>query len=105
MSSDRERRRKLYITGFSSRDDEHDIKKVFKKYGKIDEVSWKGRFCFLVYDYILIVKSYRDSNDAERAIRKLNKESLHGHTLLVEFARSRGANDGSCYNCGKKGHL
>ena len=48
MSSDRERRRKLYITGFSSRDDEHDIKKSFKKYGKIDEVSWKGRFCFLV---------------------------------------------------------
>ena len=48
MSSSSERRRKVYVAGYSSRDDEHDIKKAFKKYGKIEEVSWKGRFCFVV---------------------------------------------------------
>lgn len=47
-SSSSERRRKVYVAGYSSRDDEHDIKKAFKKYGKIDEISWKGRFCFVV---------------------------------------------------------
>jgi hypothetical protein len=51
MSSSRERRRKVYVAGYSSRDDEHDIKKVFKKYGKIEEVSMKGRFCFVVNIY------------------------------------------------------
>jgi arginine/serine-rich splicing factor 7 len=48
-------RRKIYVTGYSSRDDEKDIKKLFKKYGKIDEVSWKGRFCFIViFNFFLI---------------------------------------------------
>jgi arginine/serine-rich splicing factor 7 len=103
-SSSSERRRKVYVAGYSSRDDEHDIKKAFKKYGKIEEISWKGRFCFVVFD-LNKMKTFRESKDAERAIRKLHKESLHGHTLVVEFARSRGANDGSCYNCNKKGHL
>lgn len=51
MSSSSESRRKVYVAGYSSRDDEHDIKKAFKKYGTIEEVSWKGRFCFVVQSY------------------------------------------------------
>jgi hypothetical protein len=41
----------------------------------------------------------RESDEAERAVRKLHRSSLH------ELAKERGANDGSCYSCGKKGHL
>ena len=48
-------------------------------------------FCGCVF---ILLKIFRDSKDAERAIRKLHKEQLHGHSLTVEFARSRGANDG-----------
>lgn len=48
MSSSKDNKRKLYVTGYSQRDDESDIKKAFKKYGSIDEISWKGRFCFIV---------------------------------------------------------
>jgi len=40
--------RRIYITGYSAKEDEHDIKKIFKKYGKIDEFSWKGKYCFVV---------------------------------------------------------
>lgn len=42
-------RRRIYITGYSSKEDPHDIKKIFKKYGKIEEFSWKGKFCFIVF--------------------------------------------------------
>ena len=56
MSSSSERRRKVYVAGYSSRDDEHDIKKAFKKYGKIEEVSWKGRFCFVVYQMLYRIR-------------------------------------------------
>jgi|LakMenEpi03Aug12_release.lakeMendotaPanAssembly.Ray.scaffolds.fasta_scaffold2536441_1 hypothetical protein len=47
----------------------------------------------------------RESDEAERAVRKLHRSSLHGHSIVVELAKERGANDGSCYSCGKKGHL
>jgi arginine/serine-rich splicing factor 7 len=46
-------KKKIYITGYSSRDDEKDIKKLFKKYGSIEEISWKGRFCFIVIFHLL----------------------------------------------------
>lgn len=71
--------------------------KLRRYHGRGDFVSWY----FLYYEK----KTFRETKDAERAIRKMHKESLHGHSLVVEFARSRGANDGSCYNCNKKGHL
>lgn len=41
-------KRRIYITGYSSKEDPHDIKKSFKKFGKIEEFSWKGKFCFIV---------------------------------------------------------
>ena len=47
-------KRRIYITGYSSKEDPHDIKKSFKKFGKIEEFSWKGKFCFIVklnHDY------------------------------------------------------
>ena len=72
-------RRKVYITGYSSRDDEKDIKKIFKKYGKIDEVSWKGRFCFLVFldDYNLIIRH----SEIMRTLRELSESSIdHRYT-------------------------
>ncbi len=40
--------RRIYVTGYSMKEDQHDIKKLFKKYGKIDEFSWKGKYCFIV---------------------------------------------------------
>jgi arginine/serine-rich splicing factor 7 len=36
------------VTGYSSKEDQHEMKKLFKKFGKIEEFSWKGKFCFIV---------------------------------------------------------
>jgi hypothetical protein len=48
-SSDRgSSKKRIYVTGYSSKEDPHDIKKIFKKFGKIEEFSWKGKFCFIV---------------------------------------------------------
>lgn len=44
-------KRRIYITGYSSKEDPSEIKKLFKKYGKIEEFSWKGKFCFIVTTY------------------------------------------------------
>lgn len=43
--------RRVYVTGFATRDTEDDIKKLFKPYGTIEDFSWKGRFCFIVICY------------------------------------------------------
>ena len=40
--------RRVYVTGFSSREQEEDIRKPFSKFGTIEDLSWKGRFCFIV---------------------------------------------------------
>ena len=40
------------------------------------------------------MKTFKDTDDAERAVRKLNRYSLHGHSLVVELARDKNANDG-----------
>ena len=42
-------KRRIYITGYSSKEEPSEIKKLFKKYGKIEEFSWKGKFCFIVF--------------------------------------------------------
>ena len=53
MSSDSDQHKKeeanrIYVTGYSAKESEMDIKSVFAKHGEIQEFSWKGRFCFIV---------------------------------------------------------
>lgn len=47
-SSEAKANRRIYVTGYSHKEDQHDMKKMFKKYGKIDEFSWKGKYFFVV---------------------------------------------------------
>lgn len=42
------RERRVYVTGYALKETSEDIKKMFEQYGKIEEFSWKGRFCFVV---------------------------------------------------------
>jgi arginine/serine-rich splicing factor 7 len=97
----------VYVTGYSSKEDPSDIKKVFKKFGTIEEFSWKGKFCFIVHiSYLNICKQYEEAEEAEKAVKKMNKEDYNEHTLVCEVARSqKRGGDGVCYTCGKKGHL
>ena len=47
-SSQPRENRRIYVTGFSYKEDEHDMKKIFKKYGKVEDFSWKGKYFFVV---------------------------------------------------------
>jgi arginine/serine-rich splicing factor 7 len=64
------------------------MKKMFKKYGKIVEFSWKGKFFFVVMmSLVLSRKAYDDKHSAKKAVRKMNNEEIHGYSLIVEFAK------------------
>jgi arginine/serine-rich splicing factor 7 len=103
--------RRIYVTGYSYKEDQHDMKKIFKKYGHIEDFSWKGKYFFVVRGGmackadLFCFKAYSDKDEAKKAVRKMNKEDLNGYTLIVEFAKHKNINDRACYNCGKKGHL
>ena len=53
MSSDsgshkKEEANRIYVTGYSAKESEMEIKNAFARHGEIQEFSWKGRFCFIV---------------------------------------------------------
>lgn len=52
-------------------------------------------------------KEFKSPDDAEKAVKKLNREEFNGSTLQVEMAKGNkpSRNNGVCYSCGKKGHL
>lgn len=68
-------RRRIYITGYSSKEDPHDIKKLFKKYGKIEEFSWKGKFCFIV-TFNKYFSNTRKLMMLSRLLKKCTKKNL-----------------------------
>ncbi|KAM3147845.1 hypothetical protein pb186bvf_000173 [Paramecium bursaria] len=72
--------RRVYVTGFStSNTREEDIRTAFSKFGEIQDLSWKGRFCFI---------AYAKAEDASEAITQMHQQEMSGHKLLVEQAKS-----------------
>ncbi|CAD8086155.1 unnamed protein product [Paramecium sonneborni] len=100
MSSDSDQHKKeeanrIYVTGYSAKESEMDIKSAFAKHGEIQEFSWKGRFCFI---------AYTKPEEAADAVRLMNQQEMNGRNLIVELARAK-KKDGACYQCGKQGHF
>lgn len=104
--SPKKNKKRVYVTGYSLKEDQHDIKKLFKKFGKIEEFAWKGKYCFIVQIKNLY-QEFKDPEDAEKAVKKMNKEEVKGSVLQVEMARGNkpSKNNGLCYSCGRSGHL
>ncbi|CAD8062457.1 unnamed protein product [Paramecium primaurelia] len=100
MSSDsgshkKEEANRIYVTGYSAKESEMEIKNAFARHGEIQEFSWKGRFCFI---------AYAKPEDASDAVRLMNMQDFNGRNLIVELARAK-KKDGACYQCGKQGHF
>lgn len=91
-SSDRAvSKRRIYITGYSSKEDPHDIKKIFKKFGKIEEFSWKGKFCFIVQIVIvvrLVIRGARWGVQSRQENEQGRLQRLHTHRRSGSLAKT-----------------
>ena len=55
----------------------NDLEYEFKRFGKIRDFSFKGRYAFIEFE---------DRSDAERAVDKMDRVRLSGQKISVEFA-------------------
>merc|ERR1711904_692100 len=80
-----------------------DLKDMFRKFGKIREVTLKRGYAFV---------EFYDRHDADDAIDRMNGEKVDGNRLVVERAGERKSRRSSrgpqpndkCFNCGSRGH-
>ncbi|CAD8067970.1 unnamed protein product [Paramecium primaurelia] len=93
----------LFVTGYSLAkiSDEKDIKNIFKKYGTIKNVAYKGSYSFVTFS---------SESEAENALKTLNGQQINGQKLIVNVVDNRkGRRNGpqendECFRCKKGGH-
>ncbi|CAD8058195.1 unnamed protein product [Paramecium primaurelia] len=92
----------LFVAGYSRNkiSDEKGIKDIFKKYGNIKDVAYKGSYSFVTFS---------SESEAEDALKALNGQSINGQKLKVDVVDNRKTrrngpqeND-QCFKCGKGG--
>eukprot|EP00352_Strombidinopsis_acuminata_P000202 CAMPEP_0176341680 /NCGR_PEP_ID=MMETSP0126-20121128/2574_1 /TAXON_ID=141414 ORGANISM="Strombidinopsis acuminatum, Strain SPMC142" /NCGR_SAMPLE_ID=MMETSP0126 /ASSEMBLY_ACC=CAM_ASM_000229 /LENGTH=164 /DNA_ID=CAMNT_0017686647 /DNA_START=615 /DNA_END=1110 /DNA_ORIENTATION=- len=74
----------VYIGGLSRRVREDDLQYEFGRFGKIRNVSFKGRFAFVDFD---------ESNSVRRAIDHMDGKRFMDDRISVEQARPRGGDE------------
>ena len=99
----------IFVTKLPRDTTRDDLKDLFRKYGKIREISIKRGYAFV---------EYYDHHDANDAIESMNGYRYDGNRLVVEKAGERRSrrkdsrdigsrgpqpND-RCFNCGDRGH-
>lgn len=118
----------IYIGGLSRRTRTEDLEKAFNKYGKIRDVSIKGKYAFIVSaityhcHHGVLLQEYDDYHSARDAVERMDGKSLDGEKLQVEptskckinndklthDAEGRGRRGPSpndkCWTCNKYGH-
>jgi arginine/serine-rich splicing factor 7 len=90
-------RYRIYVGGLSPKTSPRTLKILFARYGHLQEVDLKSAYAFIEFE---------DYRDAEDALRDMNRRTVDGEVISVEYAsrrRDRGDRD-MCYNCGKRGH-
>ncbi|KAF9135339.1 hypothetical protein BGW39_003446 [Mortierella sp. 14UC] len=70
---------RVYLGHLSRDTSDRDIKRLFKNYGTIREVTLKNGFGFVDFD---------DSRDADDVVNDFHGKHFLGERLIVEFARS-----------------
>lgn len=91
---------RIYIGRLSRRTRAQDIRDAFRKFGAIKTLDLKSDYAFLEYD---------DEKQAKEAIKKMDREELDGHQIIVEEAIPKRKSHGPssqdvCFNCGLRGH-
>merc|ERR1712010_206310 len=94
----------IFVTKLARDTTNGDVKDMFRKYGKIREISLKKGYAFV---------EFYDRHDADEAIDRMDGERVDGgNRLVMERAgerKSRRSTRGpqssdKCFNCGERGH-
>ncbi|TNV72107.1 hypothetical protein FGO68_gene9071 [Halteria grandinella] len=89
----------VYVGGLSRRTRTEDLEKSFGKYGKIRDISIKGKYAFIEYD---------DYHGARDAVDRMDGRTLDGEKISVEPTKGRGRRGPSphdkCWTCNGYGH-
>lgn len=76
----------VYIGGLSRRTRTDDLEKAFGKYGKIRDISIKGKYAFVVSHFACshLMQEYEDYHHAREAVDRMDGFKLDGEKLSVE---------------------
>ncbi|CAD8156029.1 unnamed protein product [Paramecium octaurelia] len=93
----------LFVAGYSRSKvtDERDVREIFRKYGSVKEVAYKGSYSFITFS---------NEDEAKEALTEMNGATHNGQKLKVDVVDNRkgrrtGPNESDeCFKCGKGGH-
>ena len=92
---------RIFIRNLPQKVTEDELKTLFSKCGKIEEITIKNNFAFIQYS------TFQSSLNA---IRNFNEYNFHGTKILVEQAKTRSEKMAEklkekCFKCKKYGHF
>ena len=92
---------RIFIRNLPPNVSQDDLKKLFSKCGKIENVVTKNNFAFIEYTTV---------QSSLNAIRNFNDYNFHGTKIVVEQAKTRNEKIAEkmrekCFKCGDFGHF
>ena len=92
---------RIFIRNLPQKVTENDLKILFSKCGKIDEIIIKNNFAFIQYNTV---------QSSQNAIRNFNDYNFYGTKIVVEQAKTRNEKMAEkmrekCFKCGEYGHF
>lgn len=83
-------KQQIFIGNLSRRLKQEDVEKEFARFGTIKEVNMKSGFAFVV-SRRSGVQTYEETQDADEAVKAMDRKMLDGETIKVEIAsKNRG---------------
>lgn len=91
---------RIYVGRLSRKTRNQDLRDAFGKFGNIKNIDLKSDYAFIEFE---------DEKQARTAIKKMDREELDDHRIIVEEAIPKRKSHGPssqdvCFNCGLKGH-
>ena len=92
---------RIFIRNLPQKVTQDDLKTLFSKCGKVDEIIIKNNFAFIQYSTV---------QSSQNAIRNFNDYNFHGTKIVVEQAKTRNEKMAEkmrekCFKCGEYGHF
>ncbi|CAG8525565.1 2418_t:CDS:2 [Paraglomus brasilianum] len=85
----------LFIGRLAIDTDRRDLEDIFDRYGRMTRLELKRGYAFI---------HYQDERDAKDALKEADGIRIHGHRIIVEWAKNGGRKPGEneCFKCRKE---